>query len=86
MKTTGVFEIFKSEDIFNRDGWRCQICRKKLSRKTIYPHPRYPTLDHIIALAEGGTHERKNVQLACSICNSTKSSGTASGGEQLRLL
>ena len=34
--------------------------------------PTYPTLDHIIPLAKGGTHTWNNVQCACAMCNSEK--------------
>jgi 5-methylcytosine-specific restriction endonuclease McrA len=36
------------------------------------PEPLAPTIDHIIALANGGTHEPTNVQCAHFICNATK--------------
>jgi 5-methylcytosine-specific restriction endonuclease McrA len=31
-----------------------------------------PTIDHVLALAAGGTHEMANVQAAHFICNSLK--------------
>lgn len=71
-------------EIFERDGWRCQICRRKVDRNKVFPHPRSPTIDHIIPLAKGGTHEPRNVQTACFLCNSRK--GDRFGGDQLRLL
>lgn len=69
--------------IFKRDNWTCQICGKKVNRKLEYPHPMSASIDHVIALANGGTHEPANVQLAHFICNSVKSSNDE--GEQLRL-
>lgn len=78
-------ERFASEEIFQRDGWRCQICKKRVLKKKQQPHPRAPTIDHIVPLSEGGAHERKNVQCACFLCNSTKGCRTLPGGEQLRL-
>lgn len=71
------------QDIHERDRWRCQICRKQVRRDLVVPHPRAPTLDHIIPLAEGGTHEPANVWTACFLCNATK--GNRGGGEQLPL-
>lgn len=32
----------------------------------------YPTIDHIVAMANGGGHTWDNVQLAHAICNSYK--------------
>jgi endogenous inhibitor of DNA gyrase (YacG/DUF329 family) len=68
--------------IYERDGGRCKICGKKVDIKKLAPHPKSATLDHIIPLAEGGLHEKKNVQLAHFICNSRKGTG---GTDQLRL-
>lgn len=75
-------------EIYERDGWRCQICNRRCRRSFLVskrdgrPHPRSPTIDHIRSMAEGGNHERSNVQLACFECNTKK--GAASRG-QLRL-
>lgn len=74
--------------IYERDGWRCQICRRMckksfaVRKKDGRPHPRSPTIDHIKAMANGGHHEPSNLQLACFECNTKK--GVASCG-QLRL-
>lgn len=68
--------------IYQRDGWQCQLCGKAVLRNEKVPHPLAPTLDHIIPLARGGTHEPNNVQLAHFICNSRKSDR---GTDQLRL-
>jgi len=73
-------------EVFNRDGWRCMICRKPLKRGAAVPHPLAPTIDHIVPLADGGTHEPANVQAAHFLCNSTKGAGHLGTGEQLRLL
>lgn len=70
--------------VFERDGWRCQICRRKVDRLKAAPHPKAPTLDHIIPLAKGGTHEPRNAQLACFTCNSRK--GDRFSGDQLLLI
>lgn len=71
--------------IFDRDGWRCKLCRKKVRRDKAVPHPLAPVLDHIVPLARGGTHEPANVQCAHFICNSKKSDG-AGYAEQLMLI
>lgn len=67
--------------IFERDGWRCQLCRKALKRDAVAPHPLSPSLDHIIPLAAGGTHEPRNVQAAHFSCNTRRGTG---GTVQLR--
>jgi hypothetical protein len=70
-------------EVYERDGWRCQLCGRAVKRDADVPHPMAPTLDHIIPLAAGGTHEPTNVQTAHFLCNATKG---ARGGGQLRLI
>jgi hypothetical protein len=72
------------ERIFQRDGWRCQLCRKKVRRDKVVPHPLAPVLDHIVPLARGGTHEPANTQCAHYLCNSFKRD-TLGQGVQLLL-
>ena len=67
------YQIVNVIDIFERDGWRCQICRKLTPQRlqgTI--HKRAPSLDHIQPVSLGGAHEPSNLQLACRECNSIK--------------
>jgi 5-methylcytosine-specific restriction endonuclease McrA len=71
-------------EIFKRDGSRCHICRRRLSPKTKWPHPRTPSIDHLIPLTRGGLHEKANVRTACLSCNSAK--GNRGGNEQLLLI
>lgn len=71
-------------DIYNRDGGVCQLCGERVDMRCKVPHPRAATIDHIIPLAEWGTHGPKNVQLAHFMCNSAK--GTRAKGSQLRML
>lgn len=59
--------------IFDRDGWRCRLCGRMVKRTAVVPHALAPVIDHIISLANGGTHEPSNVQCAHFICNSRKS-------------
>jgi hypothetical protein len=68
--------------VFERDSWRCGICRRKVNAKLKSPHPMSASLDHIIPLALGGSHTYDNVQCAHRICNSTKRDKP---GGQLRL-
>lgn len=60
--------------VFDRDGWRCQICHKPTPRRlrgTIEHNA--PELDHIVPLARGGEHSYRNTQCACRKCNGMKS-------------
>ena len=65
------FNVF---DVFERDGWRCQLCdcsSPKRLRGTY--HPSAPELDHIKPLSKGGEHTMENTQLLCRTCNIMKS-------------
>lgn len=64
------------EKIFKRDRYRCGICGlyciKGDTSWNGYFGPYSPTVDHIVALANGGSHTWDNVQCAHAICNSNK--------------
>jgi hypothetical protein len=72
-KRGNVYEFINPFEIFKRDQWTCQLCGAKTPRKlrgTL--EDRAPELDHIIPLAKGGEHSRKNVQCTCRKCNQQK--------------
>jgi len=79
--------------IFERDNYRCNLklspsCNGKTNPSKVVPHPRAPTVDHIIPLGVGiendGWHSNANCWTACFECNCIKSDG--GGGEQLALI
>ena len=57
--------------VFARHHGICCECGRKTVRSKSYT-PLQATLDHVIALNNGGTHTWDNVQLLCSKCNSEK--------------
>lgn len=64
-------------EIFNRDGWSCQIVGclypgQPISLDVSCNDPLYAVMDHTIPLAASGTHERSNLQAAHSRCNLVK--------------
>lgn len=59
--------------VFRRDDYVCQLCMKPCRRDVDAHHMLAPTVDHIVALANGGKHSMSNVQTAHRICNSMKS-------------
>jgi len=65
-------ERFDPVDIYERDGWRCQLCGEPVDPHSTWPDPLYPSLEHIVPLAAGGKHSRANTQLAHWICNVRK--------------
>lgn len=67
-------ENFTRREIFDRDGWRCGICGRKIRKAIKYPHPMSAALDHKIPLGAnaGATHSRLNAQPAHKVCNERK--------------
>lgn len=53
------------DQILRSQKWKCAYCRVKLTRKTLH-------LDHIVALAKGGSNYPSNHQATCSPCNLRK--------------
>ncbi|MGH9377893.1 MAG: HNH endonuclease [Terriglobia bacterium] len=51
--------------VYERDGYKCRYCEKQLTRFTA-------TLDHVLAVAEGGDNSFDNLVTACLSCNSQK--------------
>lgn len=74
---------FTHAEVFERDGWKCQLCRKQVSKVFQWPHPLSASLDHIVPIHAGGKHVLANVQLAHLRCNIAKG---ARGSDQLRLI
>lgn len=77
-------ERIDSREIYERDHWRCGVCRKRADRRLQWPHPMSPSLDHVVPIADGGPHTRANVRLAHLTCNTGR--GARGGGEQLALI
>jgi 5-methylcytosine-specific restriction enzyme A len=51
--------------VFERDRYLCQSCGKNQTQSKL-------TVDHIIALAKGGSNDLSNLQTLCSVCNRRK--------------
>jgi 5-methylcytosine-specific restriction endonuclease McrA len=69
--------------VFDRDGWRCHMCKQKTPKHLRGTYEDLaPELDHIITLADGGSHTWDNVACSCRQCNIRK--GSKSFG-QLRI-
>lgn len=56
------------------DG-RCSYCGTEMVWEQ--NHPDQMTIDHVVALAIGGTNERENLIAACRTCNSMKRTRSA---------
>ena len=65
--------------VYDRDSGHCWLCGGrcdfddyKIIDGVFVAGNRYPSIDHVVALANGGEHSWKNVRLAHRICNSIK--------------
>lgn len=57
------------EAIGRRDRWRCHICAAEIDRSLRHPDPLSLSIDRVVPLSVGGTHEPANVKLAHLRCN-----------------
>lgn len=69
-----VVEAVDPLSVFERDGWRCQLCGVKTPKRLrgTYDH-KAPELDHIVPISLGGEHSYRNTQCSCRKCNAAKS-------------
>lgn len=72
------YQNVSKKAVMNRDRWKCRLCGNRLLAKfttimgTRTPHPRSPTIDHIVPLSFGPSspgHVLDNCQAACWECN-----------------
>lgn len=55
-------EVFDPREIFDRDGWVCQLCLEPIDPSLKHPDRWSASLDHKIPLSLGGPHTRANRQ------------------------
>lgn len=55
-----------------RDGTSCGICGLEVDMSLLDLHPMRPSVDHVLARANGGSNDPTNLQLAHLRCNSVK--------------
>lgn len=77
-------EDFEEIEIFERDKWRCQICKKKIDPTLRKPNLMSKSIDHIVPVAQIGGWTRANVRASHLICNIRRNK--YGGGEQLMLI
>lgn len=71
--------------VFERDGWLCHLCTKRIDKTLKHPDPMSASLDHVIPISdpESPGHVWANVAASHLTCNLRKH--TSSMGEQLML-
>ena len=80
-KTNGNIDYTITLDkLIKRDNNICYICNRECNLSdytyngnTFIAGNYYPSIDHVIPIVKGGTHEWNNIRLAHRICNSIKS-------------
>lgn len=63
-RAPGTFTIVDLHNIWMQQKGRCAYCHRGLREDY--------TIDHIVAVANGGTNDPSNLQLTCPDCNSDK--------------
>ena len=87
MRAAGPVESFTAAEIGERDGWICRICED--SGRLVDPSPGTaraltPSIDHVIAVSDGGPHVRANVRIAHLWCNVERNNGQPPFPEYMR--
>lgn len=72
IRTSEDVQDFKRIEVYERDGWICQLCKKVVNPQLSFPNPACASLDHVIPLSRGGGHKTTNVQLAHLRCNTSR--------------
>ncbi len=62
---------FSRQNIFTRDNFACQYCKRKLNQQEL-------TFDHVIPKSKGGETTWENIVTACISCNRKKAGRTPS--------
>lgn len=83
LKRGNSHEPYAETYIYERDGWICGICGRKINKRLKRPNLLSKSIDHIIPLSKGGADAPTNVQAAHLRCNMIKQ---AQSGGQLRLI
>ena len=84
-RTSGYAKKISIEKLGERDGWVCQLCGGEVPRDLEWdernPPALYPTRDHVIPFAMGGSDALSNLQLAHWRCNVERQAAPVRVGE-----
>lgn len=69
MKGAGHLSQSLVRDLIQAAGDTCPVCAGDMR---YWVGRRWPTIDHIVALANGGSNEAGNLRVVCNRCNSRK--------------
>lgn len=76
LKLSAKSEPYTTEEIAKRDNCICYLCDKSVDMNLVWPDDGFPSVDHVVALANGGDDTPDNVRLAHLICNIRKGTKT----------
>lgn len=76
LQGNGSVERYTAVEIGERDGWICGLCRDRVDQDYRHPDPRSPSIDHVRAVAAGGSDTRDNVRLTHWGCNHERNIST----------
>ena len=65
-------EPIQRRDVFERDGYLCQLCHQLVDAGADPTSSRAPSIDHITPLSMGGQHTMDNVRTTHYGCNSSR--------------
>jgi 5-methylcytosine-specific restriction endonuclease McrA len=57
----GQYQPIDRQAVFDRDGWRCGICKQPVDKALEWPDPMSVSLDHIVPMSQSGDHSYENV-------------------------
>lgn len=72
IERNGGREPVNRERVFAAHGWTCWLCSLPIPRDVPPKHRLYGSLDHVVAVANGGQHREDNLRPAHRGCNSAK--------------
>ncbi|AJF63798.1 HNH endonuclease [Streptomyces vietnamensis] len=70
LRENGPRDRYTVEQVGERDGWECAICRYEVRRGFRAPHPCAPSVHHVVEVSAGGADSWGNVALTHLFCNS----------------
>jgi hypothetical protein len=62
-------DLIDRNEVGDRDGWVCWVCKRDVDRTLAWPDPLSASLEHIVPLARGGRHVLTNVSVSHLTCN-----------------
>lgn len=69
MASAGPLPVSVVRSLIAEAGEDCPVCGLAM---LVWKTRRFPTVDHIVSLENGGTNERSNLRVICNSCNSRK--------------